>query len=166
MTMSDVQLREASSEPLLAEAARLFGDYARSIGVDLEFQGFSRELASLPGDYALPDGTILLALDGERAMACVALRKLEAGICEMKRMFVAPEGRGRKLGRRLAVAIIKRAQELGYHSMRLDTLGSMTAARSLYQSLGFVPIAPYCHNPLPDAEFYQLDLRTCNPGEF
>jgi ribosomal protein S18 acetylase RimI-like enzyme len=163
--MTVYQLREAETKPLLAEAARLFGDYARSIGIDLEFQGFSRELASLPGDYAPPDGAILLLMDGERAVACVALRKLEVGICEMKRMYVAPEGRGRKLGRRLAAAVIRRAQELGYLSMRLDTLSSMTAARSLYQSLGFVPIAPYCHNPLPDAEYYQLDLGTSNPGE-
>jgi GNAT superfamily N-acetyltransferase len=163
--MSDYQLRDADTESLLAEAARLFDDYARSIGIDLEFQGFSRELSSLPGDYAPPDGAILLVLDGERAIACVALRKLEAGICEMKRMYVTPAGRGKNLGRRLAGAIIKRARELGYLSMRLDTLGSMTAARSLYRSLGFVPIAAYCHNPFPDAEYYQLDLRACNPGE-
>lgn len=163
--MSEIRILEASSQAELAEAARLFSDYAESIGVDLEFQGFSAELAGLPGDYAPPTGTILLAMAADQALGCVALRLLEPGICEMKRMFVCPAGRGRKLGRLLAEAVISRARHMGYRTLRLDTLQSMTAARSLYRSLGFVPIPPYCHNPLPDAEFYQLDLDTFFPEE-
>jgi ribosomal protein S18 acetylase RimI-like enzyme len=156
--MNQPQLVEARSQHHLSEAAKLFADYAGSIGIDLEFQGFSTELASLPGDYAPPAGAILLFMEQEQAVACVALRRLEPGICEMKRMYVAPAGRGRKLGRRLAEAIISKARTLGYAKMRLDTLASMTEARALYRSLGFVPIAPYCHNPLPNPEFYELKL--------
>ena len=156
--MIDVRIIEADSAAHLAAAARLFRDYAAAVGIDLEFQGFSDELAALPGDYAPPRGLILLAMADERALGCVALRPLDAEICEMKRMFVAPEGRGRQLGRRLAEAVIDKARQFGYRQMRLDTLKSMTAARKLYRSLGFVPIAPYCHNPLPDPEFYQLTL--------
>jgi GNAT superfamily N-acetyltransferase len=163
--MDEPRIIAAETPDQLAEAARLFRDYAAAIGIDLEFQGFSDELAALPGDYAPPRGVILLALDGDRALGCVALRPLEAEICEMKRMFVAPEGRGRQLGRRLAEAVIDKARQLGYRSMRLDTLKSMTVARELYRSLGFVPIAPYCHNPLPEPEFYQLDLTPSTPTE-
>ena len=136
----------------------LFREYVASIGVDLEYQGFSAELEDLPGDYAAPDGALLLAEEEGAYVGCVALRKLEAGICEMKRLFVAPAGRGKGLGLKLAEAIIVRACEIGYEKMRLDTLETMTEARDLYTSLGFRPIDPYCHNPLPGAEFYELEL--------
>lgn len=162
--MSGITICEAATSADLETVRRLFRAYSEAIGVDLEFQDFSRELAILPGAYAPPAGALLLARRGEEALGCVALRPLEPGICEMKRLYVTPAARGERLGRRLAEAIIARARQLGYRTMRLDTLASMTAARALYRDLGFIPIAPYCANPLPDPEFYQLDLTTCVPA--
>jgi len=149
---------DAQMPEQVAVVRRLFRDYAESIGVDLEFQGFSEELESLPGDYGTPSGALLLAEEDGEFVGCVALRQLEDGVCEMKRLFVAPAGRGKGLGLKLAEAIIIRACELGYEKMRLDTLETMTEARDLYHSLGFKPIEPYCHNPLTGAEFYELEL--------
>lgn len=149
---------DAITSDQLAAARALFCEYAEAIGVDLEFQGFSDELDSLPGDYGSPTGALLLAEEGGGYVGCVALRRLEKGICEMKRLYVAPAGRGRGLGLKLAETIIVRAGELGYEKMRLDTLNTMTEARQLYSSLGFQPIDSYCHNPLTGAEFYELEL--------
>lgn len=142
----------------IAAVQKLFSEYTEWIGVDLEFQGFSDEMKSLPGEYGLSTGALLLAEEDGLFIGCVALRKLEDGICEMKRLYVAPAGRGKGLGLKLAEAIIVRACELGYEKMRLDTLKTMTEARDLYVSLGFRPTEPYCHNPLPGAEFYELEL--------
>ena len=145
--------------PEQAEIVRkLFCAYVESFGVDIEYQGFSSELGSLPGEYSPPDGALLLAEEEGEYVGCVALRRLEDDICEMKRLFVAPAGRGKGLGLKLAEAIIVRACELGYEKMRLDTLETMTEARQLYKTLGFIPIEPYCYNPLPGAEFYELKL--------
>lgn len=142
----------------IVAARALFNEYAGWIGVDLEFQGFSDEVNSLPGEYYPPAGALLLAEEEGLFTACVALRMLEEGVCEMKRLYVAPAGRGQGLGLKLAEAIIVRACELGYEKMRLDTLESMTEARELYSSLGFKQIEPYYNNPLPGAEFYELEL--------
>ncbi len=145
--------------PGQAEVVRkLFCEYAESIGVDIEYQGFSAELDSLPGEYGPPSGALLLAGENGVYVGCVALRQLEDGICEMKRLFVAPAGRGKGLGLQLAKAIIDRAGELGYEKMRLDTLETMIEARQLYKGLGFITTEPYCYNPLPGAEFYELEL--------
>ena len=137
----------------------LFQQYADSLGFDLEFQGFSKELADLPGDYSLPQGCILLAASGEDYVGCVALRPLENGICEMKRLYVIPAFRGLKIGRALALGIIDEARVRGYVRMRLDTIESMTKARQLYRSLGFRPIKPYRYNPLENPTYFELDLR-------
>lgn len=138
---------------------KLFEEYAASLDVDLCFQGFDRELETLPGEYAPPEGTIIIAFDGGEAVGCVTLRKISPVVCEMKRLFVKPEHRGRGFGRALAEGVIERARAIGYESIRLDTLESMTEANALYTSLGFVKCAPYRFNPCECPVFMELSLR-------
>ena len=142
----------------LNSASKLFEEYAQSLGFDLDFQDFAAELENLPGDYAPPHGCILLAQQEERIVGCVALRRWDETICEMKRFYIIPDARGQGIGRRLTEAIITQAKGLSYKRMRLDTLSSMHAANRLYASLGFCPIAPYRYNPLPGAQFYEVSL--------
>ena len=150
------------SRAMLQETRRLFLEYARSLKLDLEFQGFGRELRELPGEYAPPRGLLILARpgesDGSEAVGCIALRPLGAEICEMKRLYVRPAWRGSGLGRTLSLRLMDEALRLGYRRMRLDTLASMEAATGLYRSLGFREIPPYYHNPLPDPLFFEREL--------
>ena len=136
----------------------LFREYADAIGVNLCFQNFEGELAALPGCYARPDGRLWLAVENSQPAGCVALRKLEDAICEMKRLYVRPAFRRRGLARTLIAATLITAREIGYERMRLDTLGSMTAAIQLYESFGFQRIRPYCENPISGAVFMELRL--------
>ncbi len=136
----------------------LFEEYAESLGFDLSFQDFARELQSLPGDYAAPGGAILIAREGDRILGCVALRPMGQGVCEMKRLFVRPDARGRALGRGLAEAVIAEGVARGHKKMRLDTVPAMIEAIALYRSLGFKAIEPYRANPIPGALFFEKNL--------
>ena len=146
--------RPASPEDLAAVAG-LFRAYASSIGIDLAYQDFDAELASLPGKYASPSGAIFLARDsGGEPIGCVALRPFPApGCCEMKRLYVAPTARGAGLGRALVQRIVSEAVRLGYKEMRLDTLPTMTSAIALYEEAGFVRIPPYYDTPIANTVF-------------
>jgi ribosomal protein S18 acetylase RimI-like enzyme len=152
------QIIQAQTQDHFEWVRRLFQQYADFLGLDLEFQGFSQELANLPGDYSAPQGCILMAVRAAEFVGCVGLRPLEDSICEMKRLFVRPGFRGRKIGRALAQAIIDEARTRGYARMRLDTIESMTEAKQLYRSLGFRPIKPYRFNPLDNPTYFELDL--------
>jgi len=149
---------QATTKAHYQSARELFLQYADSLGFDLEFQGFSRELAELPGDYAAPAGCILLTEATEGYSGCVALRPLKNSICEMKRLYVLQEFQGRGVGRVLASSVIEAARKKGYKRMRLDTIGAMKAAQRLYFSLGFKTIEAYCYNPLDDPSFMELEL--------
>ncbi len=144
----------------VAAARELFVEYHQSLGLDLEFQGFSAELERLPGAYAPPDGALLLARADGILCGCVALRPLDPipHVAEMKRLFVRPRCRGRGVGKRLAEAAIAEAVRLGYLEVRLDTLPTMDAAMGLYGALGFVETAPYYDNPIAGARFLALPL--------
>jgi len=133
----------------------LFLEYANSLGVDLAFQDFQREVATLPGDY----DPILVAHWNSEVAGCVALHALDRNVCEMKRLYVRPEFRGHAIGRTLAERIIAEAREKGFASMRLDTLPIMGEAQELYRSLGFVEIPPYRFNPIDGSKFMELDLQ-------
>ncbi|MEI7446876.1 MAG: GNAT family N-acetyltransferase [Burkholderiales bacterium] len=147
----------------LPAVAALFREYAGGLDVDLCFQDFDAELASLPGAYAPPEGRLLLVRRGDEPVGCGALRPLGDGRCEMKRVFLRPSVRGAGLGERLVRRLCDEARAAGYRELRLDTLPSMTAAIALYERLGFVPIEPYVHNPVPGARFLSLDLRALSP---
>ena len=150
---------EHAAGPEDVEAVRtLFLEYQESLGIDLCFQGFDREVAGLPGDYTPPVGRLLVARDNGAAIACVALRRLDAQTCEMKRLYVQRSHRGLGLGRALAEAVISEARLIGYERMCLDTLPSMSEAAVLYERLGFRDIEPYTENPVPGARFLQLEL--------
>jgi ribosomal protein S18 acetylase RimI-like enzyme len=140
----------------------LLREYQTELDVDLCFQDFEGELAHIERIYNAPQGAAFLAWDlaaGERSLAgCIALRPLAPGVCEMKRLYVRPAHRRAGVARALAVACMRRGRELGYARMRLDTLASMTAARALYESLGFIPIAAYYHNPHPGTCFMECKL--------
>jgi ribosomal protein S18 acetylase RimI-like enzyme len=156
--MIRVEVREARFPADLIAVRALFEEYATGVGVDLGFQGFPDELAALPGRYARPRGGVWLASDGGEVVGCVALRPLDEGTCEMKRLYVRPAHRGTGLGRVLAERVLVEAAGAGYSRILLDTLPSMGGAIRLYRALGFVEVAAYCHNPIPGALFLGREL--------
>lgn len=151
------------SRPDDVEVVRqLFVDYQADLGIDLCFQGFAEELSGLPGDYASPQGALLIARVDDQPAGCVALRPLvhsdHLNACEMKRLFVRKAYRGFGLGRMLVDEVISLARAAGYSTMLLDTLSDMEAARALYQEAGFHEVAPYYHNPIAGAHYLRVDL--------
>ena len=155
------QLFQATTDEHINAARTLFQEYEAGLGISLCFQNFEQELKNLPGDYASPDGRLLLVVEDDELAGCIAMRKLSDGVCEMKRLFVRPGYRASGLGRFLAESIIDEARQLGYTHMRLDTIpGKMDKAIALYLSLGFVEIEPYRENPVAGAKFMELKLAT------
>jgi putative acetyltransferase len=153
--------------PALIEATRaIFREYAASLAVDLSFQGFDQELQDLPGEYAEPNGCLLLALVDGAVAGCGAYRRItdvdDPNACEMKRLYVRQAFRRFGLGRQVAQALIDDARRARYSSMLLDTLDDMEAARELYASLGFVEVPPFYFNPLPGAHYLRVDLDSAH----
>ncbi len=153
-----VRIVQAATLDEIETARFLFREYAAWLAIDLSFQNFDAEVATLPGDYAPPDGRLLLSASGNETAGCVALRRFDERSCEMKRMWVRPKFRGRGLGRLLAEKVIAEARKIGYSRMVLDSLPSLGNALALYRSLGFRGITPYRYNPDPNAVFMQLRL--------
>jgi carbonic anhydrase len=149
----------ADSLGLLRQARQLFEEYAASLSFDLCFQNFQQELDGLPGDYAGPHGGLWLAItEDQQPAGCVALRPLELGVGEMKRLFVRPEHRGTGLGKQLALKVLHEAAHIGYQRVRLDTAPEMATAIRMYESLGFRQIAAYRPNPVEGALFMEIEL--------
>jgi len=155
-----IEIRPVEMPDDVDTARAMFREYEASIGVDLCFQSFEKELAELPGSYAPPGGRLyLLRVDGEVA-GCIALHPKSEHDCEMKHLYVRAAHRGTGAGRLLAERVIAEARTIGYERMLLDTLDSMQAAQRLYESLGFVDAEAYTHNPLAGVRYMQLDLRS------
>lgn len=156
-----IEIIQAETNEQIEAARRLFREYEAWFEMNLCFQNFDQEVANLPGKYAAPEGRLFLAFSGENLAGCIALRKLEDGVCEMKRLFVKDEFRGQKTGIALIEKIIRTAREIGYEKMRLDTFPpKMGKAVSLYESYGFREIPPYYHNPYGETLYMELDLKT------
>jgi ribosomal protein S18 acetylase RimI-like enzyme len=157
-----VRLVQVKTHRDIERIKQLFSEYADALDFDLHFQNFAEELRDFPGDYGAPKGCLILALENDEALGCVALRPLSPTICEMKRLYVKPKCRGQQMGRKLANAIIAEALQRGYERMRLDTVPSMKEAKKLYESMGFKQIPAYRHNPVPSAMYFELELDKTN----
>lgn len=154
-----LEIIQAETPDQIAATRELFREYEAWLGLDLCFQGFEAELASLPGKYAMPDGRLLLAYSDDKLAGCIALRRLDNGICEMKRLYVRDAFRGHRIGVTLIERIIADARDIGYTKMRLDTYPpKMGKAVSLYEAHGFISIPPYYDNPHSDVLFMELTL--------
>lgn len=159
-SMKMLEIIQAETPEQIEETRRIFREYEAWLDLDLCFQGFAEELANLPGKYTKPEGRLLLAILDGKVAGCVALRKLEDGICEMKRLYVRDEFRGQKIGVSLLEKIITEAKAIGYEKLRLDTFPpKMGKAVKLYESYGFREIAPYYHNPHGETLFMELDFK-------
>ena len=154
-----LSLTQAETPSQIAQVRELFLEYAQSLGFSLCFQSFDAELAGLPGDYAPPDGRLLLAQYEDQLAGCVALHKLDADNCEMKRLYLRPQFRGKRLGRALAEQITAEARHIGYRRIRLDTVEPvMKDAVAMYRKIGFQEVAPYRLNPIAGALYMELEL--------
>jgi ribosomal protein S18 acetylase RimI-like enzyme len=157
--VSAISITPALDESDIATVRSLFLEYAASLDIDLAYQDFQGEVASLPGDFAPPRGCLLLARSATNAVACVGVRPLDPVVCELKRLYVRPEARGTGVGRKLTLAAIDFGKAAEFRAMRLDTLPSMASAQGLYRSLGFRVIAPYRASPIVGNMFMELALE-------
>ena len=153
------QITAQYTQGMIEEIKQLFIEYSQSLGIDLNFQNFETELNTLPGKYVPPAGALILALVDGRAAGCIALRKVDENICEMKRLYVRDDYRGLGIGNKLISMIIEEAGKLNYSYMRLDTLPTMKKAQELYRSYGFYDIEPYVYNPIIGTKFLELNLK-------
>ena len=149
----------------LEQVRQFFRNYAAWLGVDLDYQNFGDEMASLPGAYAAPAGRLFFAEFEGRPAGCVGIRPSSDGVCEMKRLYVEPEMRGNGIGRQLALAAIKAAKALGYRKVMMDTLPAMRIAVKLYRELGFKEAPAYYPTPVEGALFLALDLENWSESE-
>jgi putative acetyltransferase len=156
--MKKFEINSYSSDNQQFIVEKLFREYEKYLGIDLCFQDFEAELANLPGKYAEPEGTILLASVNDDYVGVVALRKIEDGICEMKRLYVQESARGLGIARTFSEKLIEVARTKGYHTMKLDTLARLEAATNLYRSLGFQEVKPYNFNPEEDVLYFEMKL--------
>jgi ribosomal protein S18 acetylase RimI-like enzyme len=157
--LDPMQLIQAKSLEEIEQIRKLFEEYVAWLGINLCFQNFDKEVAELPGDYAPPSGRLTLATESDEVAGCVALRRIGEDVCELKRLYVRPQFRGRGLGRTLTENVIDEARSIGYKRMRLDTLpGKMDQAIKMYRRLGFKNIEPYYNNPVEGAAFMELEL--------
>ena len=155
-----IEIIQVETPEQIEETRKIFREYEAWLDLDLCFQGFESELANLPGKYSPPDGRLFLAVSNGKVAGCVALRKLEDGICEMKRLFVRQEFQGQKIGIALLEKLIAEAKAIGYQKLRLDTYPQkMQKAVGLYESYGFRQIEPYYHNPFGETLFMELELN-------
>ena len=160
MAPEALALTQVTSDEQIRSARELFKEYEASIGVSLCFQSFDKELAELPGKYAPPSGRLLLAYLDNQLVGCIALRKIDERTCEMKRLFLRSDARGKGVGRKLVTAVIDEARMIGYEQIRLDTMpGRMDTAIALYEAVGFKEIAPYYDTPVGDTKFMELRLN-------
>lgn len=162
--VKNLEIFKVESSKHLKLVKVLFLEYARSLNFDLCFQNFDKEVAGLPGEYASPDGVLLLAIVEQENAGYVALRKIDNSTCEMKRLYVRPEYRGKGLGKQLSVEVINEARKIGYTLMKLDTIPSMKEAIKLYETLGFKRTASYRFNPVAGAIYMELNLKNLQGG--
>lgn len=154
-----IEIIQAETSKQIEETRKIFREYEKWLDLDLCFQGFEAELANLPGKYSKPEGRLLLAISDKKVAGCIALRKLEDEVCEMKRLFVRDEFRRQKIGNLLIEKVISEAKTIGYKKMRLDTYPpKMGKAVKLYESHGFQIIQPYYHNPHSESLYMELEL--------
>lgn len=153
-----IEVQYAHTTEQIERVRALFLEYQGLLDVDLGFQGFTEELAGLPGSYAPPSGRLLLATVNQIPCGCAALQAITSETCEMKRLYVQPEQRGIGLGRLLVQRVLDEARAIGYLRICLDTFPSMTQATAMYLALGFEEIPPYRHNPVPGTRYMALSL--------
>ena len=158
-----IEIRRAENAGEIAAVSALWSEYWQALGLPPSFQGFAEQLRTLPGEFAAPQGFLLLAIHDSEAAGTIALRPLHPGACEVKRLYVPARFRGHGLGKKLLLETVSFAKQMSYSEMYCDTLPSMETAAGLYRRLGFVSTVPYSEEPTPGALYFKLELRHGTP---